>query len=166
MNTPSLRHFNPLFCALTSRLPLITEVTVTEHTRKLYTINQNVANVFSPAQLLWMGNTHDVIKEFPSEARQTLGKGLRDVQDGRIPQDSDLVPGVGRNGVFELKDQDADAWYRVIYLKKISNRVFILHCFEKETNRIDKQDLRTIRTRLAAVEEILLEEKRRAKQSG
>ena len=145
---------------------------MTEHTRKLYTINQNVVNVPNrsaqviSAQVVWMGNTHDVIKDFPSEARQTLGKGLRDVQDGRIPEDSDPVPGAGRSGIFELKDQDADAWYRVIYLKKIENRVFVLHCFEKETNQIDKQDMRTIKARLTAVETILLEEKRRAKQSG
>jgi phage-related protein len=140
---------------------------VTDNTRKLYTINQKVGNVASrPTRVVWMGNTHDVIKEFPSEVRQTLGKGLRDVQDGRIPQDSDPVPGVGRNGIFELKDQDADAWYRVIYLKKIEDRVFVLHCFEKETNQIDKQDLRTIKARLVAVEKILAEEKRREKRSG
>jgi phage-related protein len=111
-----------------------------------------------------MGNTHDVIKDFPSEVRQTIGKGLRDVQDGRMPEDSDPVPGVGRSGVFELKDQDADAWYRIIYLKRIENRVFVLHCFEKETNRIDKQDLRTIKKRLGAVEKLLREEKRNAKR--
>jgi phage-related protein len=130
-------------------------------------MNQNPDNLASRPQsatVVWMGNTHDVIVEFPSEARQTLGKGLRDVQDGRMPEDSDPVPGVGRSGVFELKDQDADAWYRVIYLKRIENRVFVLHCFEKETNRIDKQDLRTIKKRLGTVEELLREEKRNAKR--
>jgi phage-related protein len=140
---------------------------VTQYTGKLYTINQNIVKVASrPTKVVWMGNSHDVIKEFPTEARQTLGKGLRDVQNGRIPQDSAPVPGLGRNGVFELKDQDADAWYRVIYLKKIEDRVFVLHCFEKETNQIDKQDLRTIKARLSSVEKILQEDKRRAKQSG
>jgi phage-related protein len=140
---------------------------VTDHTRKLYTINQKVGNVPSrPVHVAWMGNSHEIIKDFPSEVRQTLGKGLRDVQEGRIPPDSGPVPGLGRSGVFELKDQDADAWYRIIYLKKIEDRVFVLHCFEKETNQIDKQDLRTIKARLVAVEKIVSEEKRRETRSG
>ncbi len=118
------------------------------------------------ARVEWVGNSHDVLKEFPPEVRQNLGKALRDVQDGRKPPDSSPVPGTGRNGVYELRDEDPDGWYRLIHLKKIGNRVFVLHCFEKETNQIDKQDMRTIKARLGAVEEMLRKEKRNAKSSG
>jgi len=116
------------------------------------------------AEVVWMGNSHEVIKDFPSEAKQNLGRGLREVQEGHRPADSKPVPGLGRSGVFELRDQDADAWYRVIYLKKIGNRVFVLHCFEKESNKIDKQTMRTIEARLGAVERLLEEENRNEKQ--
>jgi phage-related protein len=145
-------------------LPLITEVTVTKYTGNLYTINQKPDKVQRPtiavADVVWMGNSHEVIKDFPSEARQSLGRALREVQEGRKPADSKPVPGLGRSGVFELRDQDADAWYRVIYLKKIAERIFVLHCFEKESNKIDKQEMRTIEARLGRVERLLEEEKR------
>ncbi len=138
---------------------------MTKHTGNLYTINTKSASLPSRperARVEWVGNSHDVLVDFPPEVRQNLGKALQDVQEGRRPPDSGPVPGIGRSGVFELRDEDADAWYRLIHLKKIDNRIFVLHCFEKETNKIDKQDIRTIKARLAAVEELLRREKQNA----
>ena len=111
-----------------------------------------------------MGDTHQRIKQFPKRPRQNLGAGLRDVQLGKEPSDSRAVPGIGRTGVYELRDQDERAWYRVVYLKKIRNRVYVLHCFEKRTNQIEQQDIRTIKQRLAQVEAIEREEARNAKR--
>jgi phage-related protein len=111
-----------------------------------------------------MGDSHTRLREFPKEARQNLGKALRDVQLGKDPPDSKPVPGVGRHGVFELRDEDESAWYRVIYLKKIRNIIYVLHSFEKESNRIEKQDIRTIKQRLSQVDSIEREEARDAKR--
>jgi len=35
-------------------------------------------------------------------------------------------------GVFELRDEDRDTWYRVSYVK-IGGVVYVLHCFTKKT---------------------------------
>ena len=141
---------------------------MTEDTKNVYTSNQKAGTVSSPdpqgADVIWMGDSHARIKDFQKGPRGNIGTGLRDVQLGKQPPDSSPVPGVGRTGVYELRDEDESSWYRAIYLKKIRNRIYVLHCFEKTTNRIEKQDIRTIKQRLSQVEAIEREELRRAKQ--
>ena len=40
------------------------------------------------------------------------------------------MPSIGK-GVWELKESDERAWYRVVYLSKIGRVIYVLHCFEK-----------------------------------
>jgi phage-related protein len=51
-------------------------------------------------------------------------------------------------GVFELKDQDSSNWYRLIYRDRIEGRIFVLNCFEKQSKKTSKPDLRTAINRL------------------
>jgi phage-related protein len=53
--------------------------------------------------------------------------------------------------VYELKEQDERAWYRVIYLAKIGNQIHILHCFEKKSAKTGKNDLAVAKARLKRV---------------
>jgi phage-related protein len=101
------------------------------------------------AEISWEGDTHDTIKKFPIGPRQTLGHYLRLVQKGEKPPGSSPVPGL--DDVFELRDQDERTWYRVLYLKRIDDVIHVLHCFEKQSNRIEKKDIRTARIRLKVV---------------
>jgi phage-related protein len=61
------------------------------------------------------------------------------------------MPGVGP-GVFELRDSDNRSWYRVLYLKKIGNSVYVLHSFEKRTNQTPQKDIDTACIRMKAVQ--------------
>jgi phage-related protein len=67
-------------------------------------------------------------------------------------------------GVFELKDQDSGKWYRLIYRDRIKGRIFILTCFEKQSKKTSKQDLRTAKGRLKEVNALLLQEERDEKR--
>ncbi len=116
------------------------------------------------AEIVWEGDTHDVIKRFPVGPRQNLGHYLRLVQKGERPPDGSPVPGL--EDVFELRDQDQRTWYRVLYLKRIGDVIHVLDCFEKKTNRISKKDIRTASARLKAVHTRLMEERRHAKKQG
>lgn len=107
-------------------------------------------------EISWEGDTHDVIRRFPTEPRQTLGHYLRLVQKGEKPPGSSPVPGL--DDVFELRDEDERTWYRVLYLKRIGDVIHVLHCFEKQSNKIEKKDIRTAKSRLAAVRKRLREE--------
>jgi len=121
----------------------------------------NVPTDKPPAKIRWLGNTHDVIKSFPISVRYNLGTDLRRLQDGLRPLDSGPMPGVG-TGVYELRDEDLDAWYRVIYLKQTKGKIYVLHCFTKQSNQTSRQDTNTARLRLVEANKELVEEGRDA----
>ncbi len=56
-------------------------------------------------------------------------------------------------GVYELREQDERAWYRVFYLKKIAGVVYVLHCFEKRTAQTEKKDIEVAKERLKRLRE-------------
>ena len=62
-------------------------------------------------------------------------------------------------GVYELREQDERAWYRVIYLKQIAGVVHVLHCFEKRSAQTEVKDIGVARERLKR-----LREQQRAKE--
>lgn len=134
---------------------------MTKHTKNLYTsqpYNDKLASdppAPDPAKLAWLGDSQDVLRRFPKDVRKDLGYALRQVQLGQMPWDSKPMKTVGP-GVYELRDQDERAWYRVFYLKKIADVVYVLHCFEKRTAQTEKKDIDLAKERLKR----LLEEQR------
>jgi phage-related protein len=117
------------------------------------------------ASISWEGDTHDVIKGWPPEIRVDFGNSLREMQSGR-PATLDVRPmtSIGA-GVFELKTEDESAWYRLVYLARIRDVIYVLDCFEKDTRKTEKKDLRTAGTRLTQVNQRLMEERRDEKRT-
>lgn len=110
------------------------------------------------AVIAWEGDSKEVISGFPEEVKENLGFQLRLLQRGEQPTDYRPMPSIGP-GVFELRDEDARAWYRVIYLSRIRNTIHVLHCFEKKSRVTPQRDLTTARRRLKLVRARILEEK-------
>lgn len=108
-----------------------------------------------PAKLAWLGDSLEVLRGFPAGVQSDLGYALYQVQLGQMPPDSKPMKTVGP-GVYELRDRDERAWYRVFYLKKIADMVYVLHCFEKRTAQTEKKDIDLAKERLKR----LLEEQR------
>jgi phage-related protein len=108
-------------------------------------------------EVVWEGDSLEVIRRFPSPVRQDLGAELRRLQIGNRPLNSRPMPSIGAR-VYELKEQDERAWYRVIYLAKVRNRIHILHCFEKKSAKTGKNDLGVVKARLKGVLTRLAEE--------
>ena len=69
---------------------------------------------------------------------------------------------IGR-GVFELKAEDEAAWYRVIYLARIEDTIYVLDSFIKRSRKTEKNDLNRARARLSKVRQRLQKEKSDAK---
>jgi len=67
-------------------------------------------------------------------------------------------------GVFELKDSDDKTWYRLIYLARINDVIYVLDCFEKDTAKTEKKDLKRAKTQLSNVKRRLMEERKNAKR--
>ncbi len=113
------------------------------------------------AELHFEGDSLEVLSAFPDEIKRALGFSLRQLQLGREPtsQTRSMIS-IGP-GVFELKEADERAWYRAIYLSKVGNAIYVLHCFEKESRKTDRRDIELARQRWKRVMQRLLEQKRR-----
>jgi len=115
------------------------------------------------ATVIWEGDSREVLQSFPDAVRQNLGFQLWQLQQGERPGDYRPLPSVGP-GVFELRDQDERAWYRVIYLSRINDTIFVLHCFEKKSREMPRKEFEKARQRLKAVRARLAEERKHEKR--
>jgi phage-related protein len=77
------------------------------------------------------------------------------VQRGDDPVDWKPMSSIGP-GVRELRARDEAGIFRLIYVAKIADRIFVLHCFQKKTQRTAKPDLALAAKRYA---ELLKKEK-------
>jgi phage-related protein len=111
------------------------------------------------AVIAWEGDSREVITSFPDEAKRNLGFDLRLLQQGQQPTDYRAMSSIGP-GVFELRDQDERAWYRVIYLSRVRDVIHVLHCFEKRSRQTPLKEINVARQRLKGVRARMIEEKK------
>ena len=86
------------------------------------------------------GNALDELRSFPEEARRAAGYQIDRVQRGYDPDDWKPMPTVGK-GVREIRIWEEAGTFRVIYLAKLEDAVYVLHCFHKTTSRTTKADI-------------------------
>ena len=116
------------------------------------------------AIISWEGDSRDVLKTWPTHVRVDFGHSLREMQAGRSATlDVRPMTSIG-SGVFELKTEDAKTWYRLIYLARIDDVMYVLDCFEKDKRKTEKKDIHTASARLALVKQRLMEERRNEKR--
>jgi phage-related protein len=114
------------------------------------------------AQIHWVGDAKETLSAFPQQIKGMLGYSLRRLQRGLLPDcDARRMESVGR-GVWELKAADERTWYRVLYLTRIGDALYVLHAFEKSSRKTDRRDLEIAKSRLRLV----LAQLREAKEEG
>jgi len=147
----------------------ITNGTVDGHTTYVYPskkISDDFSDPAAAAKLLpvvFQGDSKRILQSFPAGVKNDLGYALYRLQLGQIPPDRKPVQAVGA-GVYELREGDARAWYRILYVRR-EKVIQVLHCFEKRSNAIEQKDIETAKTRLKRVLEAEREEKKNAKQA-
>jgi phage-related protein len=82
---------------------------------------------------------HD-LRCFPLAARRDAGHQLDQVQNGQDPDDWKPMNTVGQ-GVKEVRIRDASGAFRIIYIAKFADAIYVLHCFQKKTQKTSKADL-------------------------
>jgi phage-related protein len=95
--------------------------------------------------VVWLGDSLAEVRSFVPEARRRAGQELRRIQAGRLPIDWKPMPGIGL-GVNELRVRAGGA-YRVIYVAKFAEAVYVLHAFEKKSRRTARLDVELARQR-------------------
>ena len=106
--------------------------------------------------LIWLGNSLNAVKSFSPDARREAGHQLGIVQDGKEPVDWKPMESIGA-GVREIRVH-AETGYRVLYVAKFVEAVYVLHGFEKKTQRTPKADIHRANKRYR---DLLLERKRK-----
>ncbi len=101
-------------------------------------------------EVQWLGDSKLVVSDFPAAVKEDLGFQLYELQKGRQPQKSRPMKSIGA-GVFELKEQDHQGWYRVIYTLQIKNKIYVLHSFKKQSAKTSKPDLELAKKRLKSI---------------
>jgi phage-related protein len=99
----------------------------------------------------WVGDSLDALREFPDEAKTAVGYALQEVQNGMTPLDAKPLKGKDFNGVYEIVEDFRTDTYRAVYIAKLKNAVYVLHCFQKKSKSGKKtpaQDIELIRARL------------------
>ena len=92
-----------------------------------------------PKQIRWLGDSLDTLKGFSAEARRSAGHQLGLVQAGLDPSDWKPMELVG-SGTKEIRIRVETA-YRVFYVAKFDEAIYVLHAFVKKTQKTSKKDI-------------------------
>ncbi|NER00147.1 MAG: type II toxin-antitoxin system RelE/ParE family toxin [Cyanothece sp. SIO2G6] len=90
-------------------------------------------------RIYWIGSAKNDLSTFPAEARRKIGFQLRAVQKGQEPSDFKPMAVIGK-GVEEIRVRAGDA-YRVFYVARFEEAVYVLHAFQKKSQKTSKQDI-------------------------
>jgi phage-related protein len=90
-------------------------------------------------QIYWIGSSREGLVNFPKEARRKAGFQLRAIQRGLKPTDFKPMPTIGK-GAEEIRIWTGDA-YRIFYVARFEEAVYVLHAFQKKTQKTSKQDI-------------------------
>jgi len=95
--------------------------------------------------LRFVGSSLDDLRSFPAEARRQAGFELYAIQRGFEPTDWKPMKTVG-SGVREIRIRVLGEW-RVLYVAKFADAVYVLHAFQKKTQKTRRNDIEIARRR-------------------
>ena len=102
--------------------------------------------------LKFTGSSLDDLRNFPEKAKREAGYQLSQVQLGLEPSDWKPMSTIGP-GVREIRIHDDDE-FRVIYITKLHETVYVLHAFQKKTQKTPRKDIELARARLKLLQEM------------
>lgn len=102
-----------------------------------------------PKPVSWVGDSRKAVRSFAADARAQVGRELF-----RLPVGADLLDwkpmkAVGP-GACEIRVH-AGGSYRLIYVARYAEAVYVLHAFTKKSQATRLQDIRTARERYRAM---------------
>jgi phage-related protein len=98
--------------------------------------------------LVFLGDSLERLRAFPEQARRSCGYQLDRVQRGFDPDDWKPMQTVG-SGVREVRVRDASGAFRILYVARLEGVVYVLHAFQKKTQRTSVRDIALGQARFA-----------------
>lgn len=96
-------------------------------------------------EIHWLGDSLEMLRGFARPVRQQFGVNLYLLQMGIAPTDTKPVKTVSR-GVRELRVSNRGQ-FRLIYVLKKADGIYVLHAFRKRTQKTSTRDIRLARQR-------------------
>jgi phage-related protein len=96
--------------------------------------------------VLFLGDALKKLKSFPESVRVDAGRELRRVQEGHEPRDWKPMSDIGR-GVREVRIAERSGAFRIIYVASIGDSIYVLHAFQKKTQKTSTADLNAAKLR-------------------
>ena len=106
--------------------------------------------MFGEKEVRWVGSSYDDLLAFPKAPRREAGFQLGKVQAGLEPMDWKPFDDIGV-GSREIRIKDTGGIYRVIYVAKFEEAVYVLHAFQKKTQTTSRPDVAIAQARYRAV---------------
>ncbi|HEY9461246.1 MAG TPA: type II toxin-antitoxin system RelE/ParE family toxin [Paralcaligenes sp.] len=88
----------------------------------------------------FLGSSLDDLRAFPPSAKREAGHQIDQVQNGWDPDDWKPMNTVGQ-GVREIRVRESAGAFRVVYVAKFADAVYVIHCFQKKTEKTNKADI-------------------------
>jgi phage-related protein len=104
-------------------------------------------------ELKFLGTARDDLSTFPEAAKTRAGYELFMVQVGREPDDWKPMTAIGP-GACEIRVRERAGAFRVIYVAKFSNAVYVLHAFQKKSQKTARRDVELARARYRDAKEL------------
>ena len=97
---------------------------------------------------LWvLAHLRDEVRGWPAEAKEEMGAQLNKIEYGGEPDDFKPMQTIGK-GVNEIRVSDAGDQYRLIYVAKFPEAIYVLHVItKKKTQQTSKSDIDKAKSR-------------------
>ncbi|MBR1375073.1 MAG: type II toxin-antitoxin system RelE/ParE family toxin [Cardiobacteriaceae bacterium] len=97
-------------------------------------------------EVIFLGDSLDRLRDFPQNARLQAGYSLHLIQNGKRANDEKSFSTIGK-AVNEIRVRDSDGTFRVIYTAKFADAIYVLHAFQKKTQKTHKSDIELAKQR-------------------
>lgn len=97
-----------------------------------------------------MGTSREDLRALPTEARREIGYQLENVQEGADPDNWKPMSSVG-SGVREIRVRESSGIFRCIYVATRPEGIYVLHVFQKKTQKTSRHDLDLAQKRFKAI---------------
>ena len=98
----------------------------------------------------WRGSSYEDLLAFPDAAKKTAGFELHRLQNGELPTNYKWVNRWGA-GIIEIRLEEKTDAFRVVCIVKFEEAVYVLHSFQKKSQKTSKEDKGIIEARYKGV---------------
>lgn len=102
--------------------------------------------------LAFVGSSRDDRRDLPEDVRREAGYQLDKVQRGDQPTDFKPVKTVG-SGTYQIRIKESGDEYRVFYVAKFGDTIYVLHAFQKKSRKTPERHLNIGRRRYEIAKE-------------